>query len=205
VKSHCGRAEGHDAEDSAYRCHASCMTSTTFTQRVQPGGPTQEGTTDGGAGAANARAGSPAPALSDAAQPPGHRDRALVPVRGGHTTGRQRPAQRCLAGGAGDGRDRTSGDHPRHPAQLPRSRQAAAILFRCLMPGRPGCPRDVARNSTNLAHDSRISDRCPASGQTPEGVYLEATDGHLSGPDELAGHAWIGWEETAAGIHAVDW
>jgi len=57
-------------------------------ERVQLGGPTQEGTADGGAGAADARAGSQAPALSEAAQPPGHRDRAAVPVRGGHTTGR---------------------------------------------------------------------------------------------------------------------
>jgi DNA-binding transcriptional LysR family regulator len=55
------------------------------------------------------------------------------------------------------------------------------------------------------APDVRRPDACPRSGRTPDGVYLEATDGHLSGPDELAGHAWIGWEETAAGIHAVDW
>jgi hypothetical protein len=37
---------------------------------------------------------------------PRHQDRALVPVRGRYPAGRQRPAQRRLARGAGDGRDR---------------------------------------------------------------------------------------------------
>ena len=36
-------------------------------------------------------------------------------------------------------------------------------------------------------------------------AYLEATDGRLSGHGELASHALIGWEETAAGIQAAEW
>jgi hypothetical protein len=45
-----------------------------------------------------------APALPDAAKTPRHQDRALVPVRGRYPAGRQRPAQRRLARGAGAGR-----------------------------------------------------------------------------------------------------
>jgi hypothetical protein len=39
--------------------------------------------------------------------------------RSGHPAGRQRPTRRCLARGAGDGRDRPPGDRARHPTQLP--------------------------------------------------------------------------------------
>jgi hypothetical protein len=84
-----------------------------------PGGPTEEGTTGDRAGASDARVGPLAPALPDAAKPPRHQDRALVPVRGRYPAGRQRPTQRRLARGAGACRDRSPGDRARHPAQLP--------------------------------------------------------------------------------------
>src|SRR5690606_35429874 len=36
-------------------------------------------------------------------------------------------------------------------------------------------------------------------------AYLETTGGPLSSPVDVAGHALIGWEETASGIRAADW
>lgn len=36
-------------------------------------------------------------------------------------------------------------------------------------------------------------------------AYLEARGGPIPGPADLAGHALIGWEETASGIQAADW
>lgn len=36
-------------------------------------------------------------------------------------------------------------------------------------------------------------------------AYLESAGGPLSSPVDVAGHALIGWEETASGIRAADW